>query len=96
MFSFTGASQYPCSSEGTIHSTGGGQEVSFAFTNNTSESLQIIWLDGNGNRQTYDTLSPGGTYNVNTYVNQAWMVADPSSSCLGIFGINGSGQLSLQ
>ena len=92
-FSFTGASQYPCSGKGTIYSAVGGLAVLFSFVNNSSETLQIIWLNNNGNRETYDTLPPGDTYNVNTSIDQAWMIADASTSCQGIFVVNGSGQI---
>ena len=95
LFTFTGASQYPCSYEGTIRSVPGGSEVLFSFINNTSEPLQIIWLDFSGNRHIYDTLQAGGTYSVNTYIDHAWMIADISSNCLGIFGITGIGQISV-
>ena len=90
-----GASQYPCSDEGTIHSVPGGAEVPFSFTNNSSESVQIIWLNFAGARVPYVTLSPGGTYNASTYIGDLWLIADPSASCLGIFLINESGQISV-
>jgi molecular chaperone DnaK len=94
-FSFNGASQYPCSAEGTIHSVTGGMGVAFSFTNSSSEDLQIIWLDYSGNRETYDTLDAGDTYNIDTYVGHAWMIADSSANCLAIFGINGGGQVTI-
>lgn len=86
-FNFSEASQYPC---GAVRSVPGGYEVSFSFNNDTSQSLQIIWLDGNGNRVTEDTLSAGGTYSTYTQTDYAWMIADDSADCLGIFGVNGN------
>jgi Hsp70 protein len=91
-FSFTEASQYPCSREGTIRSAA-GFSVAFAFVNDTSDPLQIIWIDDNGNRQIQDTLPAGDTYNVTIRTNEAWIIADDSSNCLAIFGINGAGQI---
>jgi molecular chaperone DnaK len=93
-FNFTDSSQYPCSAEGTLHSTT-GSPISFAFVNDTSESLQIIWLNESGNRVTYDTLPSDETYTVNTYTNQAWMIATMSAECTGIFGTNGDGGVTI-
>jgi hypothetical protein len=80
-FTFTEASQYPCSAEGTIHSVNGGTPVSFSFINYTSESLQIIWLDDSGSRVAQDTLPPGETYRANIRTIEAWMIADSSANC---------------
>ena len=79
--------------EGTIYPAVGGLTVLFSFVNNSSETLQVIWLNNNGDRETYDTLSPGDTDKVYTSIGQAWMIADASASCQGIFVVNGSGQI---
>ena len=92
-FSGTGAYQLPCSDEGSIHSAQGGSEVPFSFINDTSESLQIIWLNYAGDRKTYDTLPSGYKYSVNTFAGSIWMVADSSADCLSIFSINDSGEV---
>ena len=94
-FSGTGASQYPCSDEGAIHSVSGGFAVRFSFVNDSPYSLQIIWLDYVGSRVTYNTVPSGDTYNVNTFTGNVWMVASSSASCLGIFYINGPGSVSI-
>jgi Hsp70 protein len=94
-FSFADASQYPCNDEGNLHSASDGPNASFAFINNTSEPLQIIWLDGSGNRQTEDTLPGNETFTDNIRADEAWMIADSSSDCLAIFGVNGSGQITI-
>jgi len=88
-----GAAEYPCSDEGIVHSVAGGPGVPFSFTNNSSESLQLIWLTYSGSRLQYDTLRPGDTYNVNTYIGNVWMIADLQSSCLGIYFVQGNGQV---
>jgi hypothetical protein len=92
-FQFDGLSQYPCSDEGTIHSVGNGLEVRVAFINQSSSSVQIDWINGSGARQTYDTLAPGNTYNVNTYVQQVWLIADYQSTCLDFFYVNQGGDV---
>ena len=91
--SVVGASEYPCSDEGNIQSVGGGAPVSFTFINQSSKSVQIIWLNFAGARQTVDTLSPRNRYKIHTYIRNVWMIASSSSSCLFIEYINGSGSV---
>jgi VHL beta domain len=92
-FTVTGASQQSCSAEGTVSSSSAGQEIPFYFQNDTSESLQIVWINYSGSPQTYDTLPPGYAYHVNTFVGNVWVIGDASSSCLGLFDIEGSGHI---
>jgi hypothetical protein len=94
-FNFTGSSQYPCSEEGTIHTVTGGSEVSFDFVNNSSTSLQIIWLNGSGNRQTMDTVGSGDTYSTNSYTGDDWLIASPDATCEGIFFVEGEGGVTI-
>ena len=92
-FTVTGPAQQSCSAEGTVSSSSAGQEVRFFFQNETSESLQIVWINYSGSPETYDTLPPGYTYSVNTFVGNVWLISDTSSSCLGLFDIEGSGHI---
>lgn len=92
-FTVTGASQQSCSAAGTVSSTASGQTFSFYFQNETSESLQIVWINYSGSPQTFDTLAPGGTYGVNTFVGNVWQISDTSSNCLGLFDIEASGHV---
>jgi hypothetical protein len=92
-FAVTGASQQSCSAEGTVSSSSTGLEVRFFFQNETAETLQIIWINYTGSPETYDSLPPGGAYSVNTFVGNLWVIGDASSSCLGLFDIEGSGQI---
>jgi hypothetical protein len=94
-FSFTGASPYPCSDEGQIHSVIGGLGASYTFYNNSSSALQVIWLNYGGGRYLRATVAPGNYWSVDTYTGYLWMVAASDSTCQGIFFINGSGDLSI-
>jgi serine/threonine protein kinase len=93
LFDVKGASWYSCSDEGSIHSVPSTAGQLFTFVNNSSATLQIIWLNFGGGRQLYDVLSPGQSYNVDTYVGHDWVIANSTGGCLGIFGINSSGQI---
>lgn len=92
-FTVTGASQQSCSAEGTVSSTATGLRVLFYFQNATSEPLRIVWISYSGSPETYDTLPPGYAYSVNTFAGNVWLISDTSSSCLGIFDIEGSGHI---
>jgi hypothetical protein len=94
-FNFSSASQYPCSDEGSIHSVAGGTVTSFYFENDTSQPLQIIWLDGSGNRVTEVTLQPTYHWPSTPWIDSdtAWMIADDSSACQGIFTVQGNGDV---
>jgi hypothetical protein len=94
-FSFSGMSPYPCGDEGSIHSAVSYEQVPVVFTNDSSESLQVIWLNTSGNRVLYDTLSPGNSYSADTYVGHVWEIAGYSAACQGIFAVNGAASLTV-
>lgn len=93
-FNFSGASQYACSAEGVIDSTA-GFAVTFSFINNSSEAVQVIWLNASGNRMPYGVLPPGYTDKVNAFTNGTWIIADASGNCERIFRINESGHVTI-
>jgi eukaryotic-like serine/threonine-protein kinase len=92
-FSASGASQDSCSDEGVIHSVASTAEVPFTFVNNSATTVDIIWLNFAGSRVLYAVLSPGTSYRVNTYVGHDWLIAGSGGGCLGVFGIDGSGDI---
>jgi serine/threonine protein kinase len=92
-FSASGASQDSCSDEGVIHSVASTAEVPFSFVNNSAATVDIIWLNFAGSRVLYAVLSPGTSYRVNTYVGHDWLIAGSGGGCLGVFGIDGSGDI---
>ena len=94
-FSFAGAGQDQCSAEGSIQSAALGPQVTFSFENETSQAVQIIWLNYQGSSVPYATLPPGETYSVNTTIGNVWMIASTAQSCLGIFSIRDTGQISV-
>jgi hypothetical protein len=92
-FGVTGATQYSCSSYGSVRSASSTSKVMFTFINNSSTEVSIIWLNFSGNTKLYDTLPPGYEDNQPTYIGHYWLIASSAGGCLGIFGINGSGQI---
>jgi hypothetical protein len=92
-FSYDGATQYPCSYESNMHSVGGGYEEPFSFVNRSATYVQIDWLNLNGARELYDTLQPGESYTIESYVGHVWLIANPEAACLGIFDVDNYGQV---
>jgi eukaryotic-like serine/threonine-protein kinase len=56
----------------------------------------LFWLDFDGNRKLYVKLKPGGSQRMETYVGDYWLVADSSGSCIGVFGVTGNGQITVE
>jgi eukaryotic-like serine/threonine-protein kinase len=91
----TGASEYSCSAVGSVASAPSSDEVLFTFVNKSSAAVQVIWLGFSREPVLYDTVSPGGSYQVNTYVGHYWELAISGGSCLAVFDIGGTGQISI-
>jgi VHL beta domain len=48
------------------------EPVSVAFTNSTSQPVEIFWVDFSGKEKGYGALAPGATVMQPTYVSQVW------------------------
>lgn len=94
-FISTGVSSYPCSEESSLHTVGGGSEVSFNFLNRSATYVNIFWLNGNSARIIKDTLYPGDTYSTNSNVQDIWLITAPDSVCEGIFDVDGAGGITI-
>jgi Tol biopolymer transport system component len=50
--------------------------TNISFVNGTSRTVDIFWLDFNGNRVLYNTLAPDGSYVQGTFVTHPWVAVD--------------------
>ncbi len=75
----------PCSLEGTIKSLTADSSTYITFSNLTSQTRIVYWLDYSGNRVLYNTLPPGISYMQQSYLTDPWVVATSSGQCLGIY-----------
>ena len=48
------------------------------FVNQSSQPVDIYWIDFGGIRQLYKTLEAGGSYTQQTYLTHPWLVTDTS------------------
>lgn len=93
--SASGASEYGCAAVGAVASAPSQDGVPFTFANQSSAAVEVIWLDFSRGPVLYDTVAPGSSYRVNTYVGHYWEVAISGGPCLAVFDITGSGQISV-
>lgn len=59
-------------------------QITFNFSNQTSNYRVISWLDFNGDVKEYATLAPGQSFEVQTYEGHPWMVQDGRGDCLEV------------
>jgi VHL beta domain len=74
-----------CDTEGAARSAGGGQPVQITFRNSTAGNVKLYWLDYNGKRQLYKTLTPGESYIQSTYIGHPWLAANATDQCIELF-----------
>ncbi len=93
-FSVSGASEASCGDVGSVQSSDGAS-AQFGFNNNSSGTVVVEGISTSG-ALVYDaTLSPGGQYAIGTYVGAYLVVEKSSGSCLAVFHVNGSGQVTI-
>ena len=73
-----------CSYEGHIKSVAAfSTPTAIRFVNNSANvAFQVFWLDYNGNRVFYATLSPGQSYVQRTFLTHPWVIADTSTAAV--------------
>jgi hypothetical protein len=53
--------------------------------NRTEGALNIFWLDFQGSRRLYRSVSAGGHATQPTFIGHKWLVATSDDRCIGIF-----------
>lgn len=61
----------------------GGATV-IEFVNSGPETVQVFWIDHNGQRVPYNTLQKDKGYQQQTYVGHIWLLTDHNGKALGI------------
>jgi hypothetical protein len=73
-----------CSIEGQYKSAA-GEATQITLTNQHGSPVRLYWLDYSGARKLYATINPGASFIQQTYRFQAWVIADLSDACIGIY-----------
>lgn len=55
------------------------------FVNRTGMTLTLYWLDYDGKRQSYGTISPGEQHDQNTFVSHVWLLTDAEGKGIALF-----------
>lgn len=72
-FVVAGASR--CELESSVRSLENTTPMRFSVRNNTGITLELFWLNYNGQRQSYGTVAPGASWEVTSYVSHPWLIA---------------------
>jgi hypothetical protein len=79
------AAAISCSQEKSLRSLSTNIPTSITFTNTTPAIVRIYWLNHNGDRVLYGTLSKGQVLSQQTYITHPWVVTDSSDRCEAIY-----------
>ena len=55
------------------------------FRNLLPHEVQLCWIDTEGERQSYGTLKPGETRELDTYAGHVWLAADANGDAVAVF-----------
>ena len=70
-----------CATESTLRSKSGAVTASLHIVNNTTETVQAIWLDYTGKRVVYGTVAPFSSVVQPTWVTHPWIIANQQGTC---------------
>ena len=76
---------YACAEENVLFSQQTDIPSRLIFSNAMSQSVQLFWLDYDGRRRPYMSLTPGESGVQPTFFTHTWVVADSSGRCLEIY-----------
>ena len=74
-----------CKTEPTLRSLDSSVTTFINFTNSSTSTLRIYWLNYQGLRQHYEFLQPSESYWQPTFVTHPWVVTELSGRCLAIY-----------
>ncbi|TXH94788.1 MAG: hypothetical protein E6Q73_15710, partial [Pseudorhodobacter sp.] len=63
----------------TYASGPGTTPTTASFTNASTLTVNVYWIDGSGTPQFYGTIAPGQTYSGGTYAEHNWMLTDAAT-----------------
>ena len=73
-----------CSEEASVRGRAGTSPIRIMVYNEMGDDIQVFNLDADGNRKTQSIVRPNMTWASTTTVNNPWVIADKSGSCLEV------------
>lgn len=80
-----GVEEYACSAEGNVKSTLSNQSIQINFINQRATTIQRFWLEANGTRRTYSSVTASNNLDQQTFVTHPWLITDNTGACIGIY-----------
>lgn len=74
-------------------SRNGGSEIQITFKNQTSNALNLFWIDPGGKRISYGSLPPGESRPQRTYAHHVWAIHGEESEMEAFFEAKSDGDL---
>jgi TIR domain/VHL beta domain len=74
-----------CKEEKNLRSLPTSDMTMISFANDSSSIKRIYWLNETGKRVLYNSLGPGQTTRIQTYMTHPWVVTDRSDECESIY-----------
>jgi hypothetical protein len=74
-----------CPSPGNLRSIDSKSKATINFSNNTGRTINVVWIDYEGKRQTYKSLKRGEVYEQQTFVGHPWLITETNGGCLGVY-----------
>jgi dipeptidyl aminopeptidase/acylaminoacyl peptidase len=71
------------------------ESVSFAAYNQLDQPLEILWVDFQGNLNSYATLEPGKSFEISSYQTHVWLFRTKDQQNLGCFELSDSADLKI-
>lgn len=68
-----------------FRSLGTYNPTSITFTNSSPQTVNLYWLDENGQRQLFNTLVPGQSYVQPMFLDNPWLITDTTDRGLAIY-----------
>jgi dipeptidyl aminopeptidase/acylaminoacyl peptidase len=68
-----------------------GDETSITFVNRTGAEVKLFWLDEEGQRQAYGSVTPDARRQQHTFAGHVWLVADAKEQPLAVFEATDAG-----
>lgn len=62
-----------------------GPETQITFDNRLAQTVEVFWMDAEGNRQSYGNVQPGTRNDQHTFGGHIWLVANERGDTLGVF-----------
>nr|MCU0802289.1 hypothetical protein [Paracoccaceae bacterium] len=57
----------------------GGDATTVSFTNNSTQTIEVVYLEGSANGIGYGTLAPGQSISINTWTGHTWALRDTAT-----------------